>query len=169
MHSLWQDLWKTYIIWWRHQMETFSPRYWPFVRGIRRSQVNSLHKGQWRGALKFSLNCVWINRDWWFETPSPPLWRHCNDTSLTQASRVRRYNNTGHHHPSIALYRMSAAIIDVLASLNNRPASGACYKAYRKVIRIPWHGMLKLRCAAIFQWTCSSWTRSQTPDNFPAA
>ena len=40
--------------WWRHQMETF-PRYWPFVRGIHRSQVNSPHKGLWRGALMFSL------------------------------------------------------------------------------------------------------------------
>ena len=45
--------------WWRHQMETF-PRYWPFVRGIHRSPVNSPHKGQWRGALMFSLICVWI-------------------------------------------------------------------------------------------------------------
>ena len=24
--------------WWRHQMETFFPRYWPFVRGIHRSR-----------------------------------------------------------------------------------------------------------------------------------
>ena len=46
--------------WWRHQMETF-PRYWPFVRGIHRSPVNSLHKGQWRGALMFSLICARIN------------------------------------------------------------------------------------------------------------
>ena len=46
--------------WWRHQMETF-PRYWPFVLGIHRSPVNSPHKGQWRGALIFSLICVWIN------------------------------------------------------------------------------------------------------------
>ena len=36
-------------------------RYWPFVRGIHRSPVNSQHKGQWRGALIFSLICVWIN------------------------------------------------------------------------------------------------------------
>ena len=35
------------------------PRYWPFVRGIHRSPVNSPHKGQWRGALMFSL--IWIN------------------------------------------------------------------------------------------------------------
>ena len=45
---------------WRHQMETLS-RYWPFVRGIHRSPVNSTHKGQWRGSLMFSLIYVWIN------------------------------------------------------------------------------------------------------------
>ena len=47
----------------RHSMMTSSnfPRYWPFVRGIHRSPVNSPHKGQWRGALMFSLICVWIN------------------------------------------------------------------------------------------------------------
>ena len=37
------------------------PRYWSFVRGIHRSPVNSLHKGQWRGALMFSSICVGIN------------------------------------------------------------------------------------------------------------
>ena len=41
---------------WKH-----FPRYWPFLRGIHRSPVNSPHKGQWRGALKFSLICTWIN------------------------------------------------------------------------------------------------------------
>ena len=35
------------------------PRYWPSVRGIHRSPVNSPHKGQWRGALKFCLICAW--------------------------------------------------------------------------------------------------------------
>ena len=38
-----------------------NPRYWPFVRGIHRSAGNSPHKGQWRGALMFSLICAWIN------------------------------------------------------------------------------------------------------------
>ena len=41
---------------WKH-----FPRYWPFVRGIHRSPVNTPHKGYWRGALIFSLICVWIN------------------------------------------------------------------------------------------------------------
>ena len=44
------------VIKWKH-----FPRYWPFVRGIHRPPVNSPHKGQWRGALMFSLICVWIN------------------------------------------------------------------------------------------------------------
>ena len=46
------------VIKWKH-----FPRNWPFVRGIHRSPVNSPHKGQWRGALMFSLISVWIN-DW---------------------------------------------------------------------------------------------------------
>ena len=45
-------------------MENF-PRHWPFVQGIHRSSVNFPHKGQWRGALMFSLICTrrngWVN------------------------------------------------------------------------------------------------------------
>ena len=48
------------VIKWKH-----FPRYWPFVRGIHRSPVNSPHKGQWRGALMFSLIYTrisgWVN------------------------------------------------------------------------------------------------------------
>ena len=62
----------------------YFPRYWPFVRGIHRSPVNSPHKGQWRGAFMFPLICALNKRlskqswGWWFETLSSPLWRHCN-------------------------------------------------------------------------------------------
>ena len=66
----------------------YFPCYWPFVRGVNRSPVNSPHKGQWRGALVFSLICAWTN-GWvhnrrWFETPSRPLWRHCNALMKSQ-------------------------------------------------------------------------------------
>ena len=44
------------VIKWKH-----FPRYWPFVRGIHRSPVNSPHKSQWRGALMFTLICARIN------------------------------------------------------------------------------------------------------------
>ena len=37
------------------------PRYWPFVRGIHWSPVNSPHKGQWCGALMFTLICARVN------------------------------------------------------------------------------------------------------------
>ena len=45
-----------FVIKWEH-----FPRYWPFVRRIHWSPVNSPHKGQWRGALMFSLICARIN------------------------------------------------------------------------------------------------------------
>ena len=44
------------VIKWKH----FAP-YWPFVWGIPWSPVNSPHKGQWDGALKFSLICTRTN------------------------------------------------------------------------------------------------------------
>ena len=48
------------IIKWKH-----FPRHWPFVRGIHWSPVNYPRKGQWRGALMFSLICTridcWVN------------------------------------------------------------------------------------------------------------
>ena len=46
------------VIKWKH-----FPRNWSFVREIHRSPVNFPHKGQWRGALMFSLIYAWIN-DW---------------------------------------------------------------------------------------------------------
>ena len=46
------------VIKWKH-----FPRYWPFVRG----PVNSAQKCQCRGALMFSLICVWING--WVNNP----------------------------------------------------------------------------------------------------
>ena len=70
--------------WWRHQMETFSallvicagnspvPGELLAQRPVTRSfdvffdlRLNKRLRKQWRG--------------WWFETPSRPLWRQCND------------------------------------------------------------------------------------------
>ena len=53
----------------------YFPRYWPFVREIHRSPVNSPHKGQWRGALMFSLICVSIN-GWVNNLEAADLRRH---------------------------------------------------------------------------------------------
>ena len=73
--------------WWRHQMETFSASLaicarnssvtgeFPAQRPVMRSfdvffdlRLNKRLSKQWWG--------------WWFETPSRPLWRHCNGKSL---------------------------------------------------------------------------------------
>ena len=58
------------VIKWKH-----FPRYWLFVRGIHRPLVISPHKGQWRGALMFSLICVWIN-GWVNNREADDLKRH---------------------------------------------------------------------------------------------
>ena len=81
------------VIKWKH-----FPRYWPSVRGIHWSPVNSPHKGQWRRALVFSLICAlnkWLSKHswgWWFETPSCSLIRHCNGTQTgTMLLMITKY------------------------------------------------------------------------------
>ena len=69
------------------------PRYWPFVRGIHRSPVNSPHKGQWRGALMFSLVCAWTN-GWTNNQNTGDLRRHCvhyDVTAMTTNNRKLHY------------------------------------------------------------------------------
>ena len=76
MHSCCMDfsrIFKTHddVIKWKH-----FPRYWPFVRGIHWSPVNSPHNGQWRGALMLSLICARIN-DWVNNGEAGDLRRTC--------------------------------------------------------------------------------------------
>ena len=90
--------------WWRYQMETFCASLALCAGNSQRasdaedvfigwrhhdwSPVNSHHIGQWRRALKFfcdpRLNKRLSKQSWglWFETPSIPSWRHCNDCAL---------------------------------------------------------------------------------------
>ena len=56
------------VIKWEHFL-----RYWPFVRGIHRSPVNSPHKGHWCGTLMFRLICAWING--WVNSHEAGDWR----------------------------------------------------------------------------------------------
>ena len=65
---------------WRHQMETFSALL-AICAGNSPVPVNSPHKGQWHDVFfdlspNKRLSKQWWG--WWFETPSSPLWRHCN-------------------------------------------------------------------------------------------
>ena len=70
------------VIKWKH-----FPRYWPFVRGINRSPVNSPHKGQWRGALMFSLIYDWIN-GWVNNDEAGDLRRHRAHYNVTVMSCI---------------------------------------------------------------------------------
>ena len=82
--------------WWRHQMETFSalldicvgnspvPDEFPTQRPMTRSFD-----------VFFDLrpNKRWSKQSWgwWFETPSCPLWRHCNVMTLLHLSAHRLF------------------------------------------------------------------------------
>ena len=63
-----------HLSWWRHQMETFSALL-ALCAGNSPVPVNSPHKGQWRGALMFSLICARIN-DWVNNREAGDLRRH---------------------------------------------------------------------------------------------
>ena len=52
--------WPVPVSWWRHQMETFSALL-ALCAGNSPVPVNSPHKGQWRGALMFTLIYARIN------------------------------------------------------------------------------------------------------------
>ena len=78
--------------WWRHQMETLSALL-AICAGIHRSPVNSQHKGQWRGALMFSLICVWIT-GWVNNREAGDLRRyrtHCDVTVMMICSQLCNY------------------------------------------------------------------------------
>ena len=77
------------VIKWKH-----FPRNWPFVRGIHQSLVNSPHKGQWRGALMFSLICAWTS-DW---------------VNNDKAGDLRRHNA---HYDVIVMKKRMFLIIDI--------------------------------------------------------
>ena len=65
--------------WWRHQMELFSALL--AVCAVN-SPVNSLYKGQWRGALTFSFTYAWIN-GWLNYRDAGDLRRHRSHYDVT--------------------------------------------------------------------------------------
>ena len=86
------------VIKWKH-----FPRYWPFVRGIYQSPMNSLHKGEWCGTLMFSLNSAWI-QGWVSNHEAVDLKRHIthydvivmHGTHFTKLSWAHNYMNPGY-------------------------------------------------------------------------
>ena len=88
------------VIKWKH-----FPRNWPFVREIHRSPVNFPHKGQWRGALMFSLIYVWIN-DWVNNREAGDLRRQHGhyDVNVMILNDTVPYINQPHHCTRFVCY-----------------------------------------------------------------
>ena len=78
------------IIKWTH-----FPHYWPFVRRIHQSLVDSPQKGQWRGALMCSLICAWPNG-----------WANKQDAGDLRCHRIH-YDVTVMNHPNPLLCWMN--------------------------------------------------------------
>ena len=96
--------------WWRHQMETFSALL-ALVLGIHRSPINSPHKGQWRGALLFSLIFAWTN-GWVNNRDAGDLKRHLAHNDVTvMTERGVSSDNIPTRHVWMALYQFRYLII----------------------------------------------------------
>ena len=74
------------IIKWEHFL-----RYWPFVRGIHRSPVNSPMKGPWCGFFMFSLICTWPN-GWVNNRGTGDLSRHWAHYDVTLMQSDQRFD-----------------------------------------------------------------------------
>ena len=100
---------ETSMSWWRHQMETFSAL-------LALCAGNSLVTGEFPAQrpvtrsvdgffdLRLNKRLSKQSQVWWFETPSRPLWRHCNvlgsdavyiryKTVVIEASRYQKHIN----------------------------------------------------------------------------
>ena len=87
------------IPWWRHQMETFSAL---LTICARNSPVPGEFPSQRPVTLSFDVFFdLRLNKrlskhlwGWWFETPSRPLWRHCNAMVTDAMTRVATLSGT---------------------------------------------------------------------------
>ena len=103
------------ISWWRHQMETFSallaicagnspvhgefPTQRPVTRGF--DVYFDMHPN------KRLSKQTW---GWWFETPSCPLWRHCNDI-------IRMYFHIPNNHANHKV--VTYIVISVISNIHD--------------------------------------------------
>ena len=82
--------------------------------------VNSPHKGQWRGALMFSLICAWIN-DWVNNHEAGDLRRHRGHYDINVMITILKWKSMMklHLHTTMCIYQRQIAIVDqVVFNLN---------------------------------------------------
>ena len=94
--------------WWRHQMETFSallalyagnspvigeiPPQRPVTRSF--DVIFDLHLNKWLSKQAWG---------WWYETPTCPLWRHCNEVSAFSVNLYQCYPGDLRGHSVVIL------------------------------------------------------------------
>ena len=91
--SWWSDLFGSRVLMTSSNGYIFRVNYWSFERGIHPSPVDSPHKGQWRGALMFSLLCARTN-GWANNWDACDLRRHCAHFDVTVMMCIL-YNDIG--------------------------------------------------------------------------
>ena len=130
---------KARMSWWRHQMETFSALL-ALCAGNSPVPVNSTHKGQWRGALMFSLICVWIN-DWVNNREAGDLRRYCAHYDVFVMLRLilTRYDVFIHE-----------TVVEIVVSY----AAGSWAKIYN----------LLYNCSTVFPLNTPDWEFTKCPE-----
>ena len=125
----------------KHYMMTSS-----FVWGIHRSKVNSPHKGKWRGALMFSLICVWI-KGWANNREAGDLRRYRAHYDVTVMNWTR-WNTFGNTEPlwSTVDFTHKFHMNDLILISDFETGSSPTWKFYRSIWRIT-IGMEKYCCA----------------------
>ena len=116
MHTARDPLWRgpkyhDDVIKWKHFL-----RYWPFVRGIHRSPVNSPHKGQWRAALMSSLICAWIN-GWVNNREAGDLRRHRTNYDVTVMIPYMKSMTAAKHQSALKLAKTLFGLTGELRSV----------------------------------------------------
>ena len=95
-YAIWFILLRS-LPWWRHQMETFSAL---LAICAGNSPVTGKFPAQRPVTRSFNVffdPCLYKrlskqSRGWWFETPSRPLWRHCDDSVCALCFRWIAYS-----------------------------------------------------------------------------
>ena len=125
------------VIKWQH-----LPRYWPFVRGIHRSQRPVTRSFDIFVDLRLNERLGKQSWGWWFETPSRTLWRHSNVTQNSQHDNLTDHGTTVNvssveEDDELIIVTCSLALVNYLSSYLmtaihcSWPFSGPFY----------WHGL----------------------------
>ena len=136
------------IIKWKH-----FPCYWPFVRGVHLSPVNSPHKGQWRGALMFSLIYDWIN-GWVNNSEVGYLRRHRVHYDVTVMPQLKLYRQRDIVYSSLQCFLCGGSTILIFLPCRHRAMKFYCYENKY------FFGLLFWRYSSYRKELCTKWISS---------